>query len=272
MIASYASILAFRDRLPLGNPHDRENKLNSSCYSNYDLTNMRIAIVCDTDPIWAVPTWHRTLASLSAGGHEIVGLWGVPETFPKRLGGSQLRWFLKVFGIRTTCLLGVYGALTIFRNLLTIKTTSLSGICRKVATPYHAAASPNTADTIEALKRANVDVIIAMTSHILKGEILDLAPLGIVNKHAALLPDNKGVYPYFWAYLDSAPQGVSFHLMDKGIDTGPVLFQQRYAGAGFDSMIGFYEIIFADYDWQLLAALKNLTQNTLTNQDRKSVV
>jgi methionyl-tRNA formyltransferase len=62
--------------------------------------------------------------------------------------------------------------------------------------------------------------------HILKGEILSHLSAPIVNLHISYLPWNRGAHPNFWSFFDGTPSGVSIHLIDKGIDTGPVIFQK----------------------------------------------
>lgn len=61
--------------------------------------------------------------------------------------------------------------------------------------------------------------------HLLSGEILDLFERGVVNLHPALLPFNRGGFTNVWPLLDGSPAGVTLHLLDTGIDTGPILAQ-----------------------------------------------
>lgn len=49
----------------------------------------------------------------------------------------------------------------------------------------------------------------------------------IINLHISLLPYNKGAHPNFWAHMDNTPSGVTIHLIDGGIDTGPYLYQKE---------------------------------------------
>lgn len=49
----------------------------------------------------------------------------------------------------------------------------------------------------------------------------------IINLHISYLPFNRGAHPNYWAFADRTPHGVTIHLIDSGIDTGPILFQRR---------------------------------------------
>lgn len=63
--------------------------------------------------------------------------------------------------------------------------------------------------------------------HIIKKEILDLFPRRAINLHISYLPWNRGSDPNFWSVIDDTPKGVTIHLLDEGVDTGPILFQRR---------------------------------------------
>jgi hypothetical protein len=62
--------------------------------------------------------------------------------------------------------------------------------------------------------------------HILKKEILESSDAPVINLHISYLPYNRGAHPNFWSFLDGTPSGVSIHLIDEGIDTGPILYQR----------------------------------------------
>ena len=83
-----------------------------------------------------------------------------------------------------------------------------------------------TDGAIEQLAALKPDVgVSAFFGYILQKPILDLFPRGIVNLHTSLLPLHRGAYPNVWTIVDQTAAGVSMHLVDKGIDTGPILAQ-----------------------------------------------
>ncbi|MDR5831958.1 formyltransferase family protein [Caballeronia sp. LP006] len=74
---------------------------------------------------------------------------------------------------------------------------------------------------------AGYDVIISFGyRHILKKSFIDSAP-PIVNLHMSLLPYNRGAHPNFWSFVEDTPKGVTIHLIDEGIDTGPIIYQRE---------------------------------------------
>lgn len=58
----------------------------------------------------------------------------------------------------------------------------------------------------------------------LDAEALAVPRLGIVNGHPSLLPQLRGPNPFGWTIRSGAAEvGFTFHLMDEGLDTGPIL-------------------------------------------------
>jgi methionyl-tRNA formyltransferase len=82
--------------------------------------------------------------------------------------------------------------------------------------------------TREALAAYAPDALcVACFARKLPASLLSLPRLGALNVHPSLLPDNRGPDPLFWTFWrgDEAT-GVTIHLMDERLDTGPILAQQ----------------------------------------------
>lgn len=62
--------------------------------------------------------------------------------------------------------------------------------------------------------------------HILNQDIIRDFKCPIFNLHISFLPYNRGAHPNFWSFYDNTPVGVTIHLIDEGIDTGPVISQK----------------------------------------------
>ncbi len=73
--------------------------------------------------------------------------------------------------------------------------------------------------------RPDVGVVVAY-GHILKTELLELPPRGMVNVHPSLLPALRGPAPVEWAVIQGLTEtGVTIMQLDAGMDTGPILHQ-----------------------------------------------
>ncbi|MDD5288462.1 MAG: methionyl-tRNA formyltransferase [Dehalococcoidales bacterium] len=80
-------------------------------------------------------------------------------------------------------------------------------------------------ETIRQLAELKPDaIVVAAFGQILRQSVLEIPPFGCINIHPSLLPRYRGVAPVPAAILNGeAFTGVSIMLLDKGIDTGPVL-------------------------------------------------
>ena len=80
---------------------------------------------------------------------------------------------------------------------------------------------------LDRMVAANADVFVVVAyGRILPAELLAVPPMGVVNVHPSLLPMYRGPSPVATAILDGQRQtGVTVMLLDKGMDTGPVLAQ-----------------------------------------------
>ncbi len=70
-------------------------------------------------------------------------------------------------------------------------------------------------------------IVVAAFGQILPPSILSLPSQGAINVHASLLPRHRGAAPIPAAILAGDERtGITIMLMDKGLDTGPILSQQ----------------------------------------------
>lgn len=68
-------------------------------------------------------------------------------------------------------------------------------------------------------------LILAWWPKILK--TLPAEGIRIINTHPSLLPYCRGKHGYYWSIVNKKPFGVTIHQIDKGIDTGPILWQKE---------------------------------------------
>lgn len=74
---------------------------------------------------------------------------------------------------------------------------------------------------------ADVMVVVAY-GQILPASLLNAPQLGTLNVHASLLPRWRGPAPIEWSILSGDSEtGVTIMQMDAGVDTGPILAQER---------------------------------------------
>jgi methionyl-tRNA formyltransferase len=74
---------------------------------------------------------------------------------------------------------------------------------------------------------ADVAVVVAY-GKLIPAALLEVPPRGFVNLHPSLLPRHRGPSPIQWSLVcGDRATGVTTMLLDEGMDTGPILLQQR---------------------------------------------
>ena len=73
------------------------------------------------------------------------------------------------------------------------------------------------------LERLRPDLVVLGPSRILRPGVIAIPRLGTLNAHPGLLPDYRGVDVIPWALHNGDPLGVTVHLVDAGVDTGPIV-------------------------------------------------
>lgn len=96
---------------------------------------------------------------------------------------------------------------------------------------------------IEFLKKIKPYFIISYNYRfIIKQGIINYMKSNIINLHISLLPWNRGAYPNVWSFLKNTPKGVTIHIIDEGIDTGPILVQKGvYIDENIETLKSSYE-------------------------------
>lgn len=88
----------------------------------------------------------------------------------------------------------------------------------------------------------NPDMIISYGyKHIIKKDVIDEYRDKIINLHISYLPWNKGMYPNVWSAIDQTPVGVTIHLIDEGIDTGDIIYQEHVQIDDEDTLLSSYD-------------------------------
>lgn len=106
----------------------------------------------------------------------------------------------------------------------------LASICLKNNIKYKYVENINSKETIAWINSLEPDIIFCFGwSTLIKKELLNLAPMGVVGYHPAKLPQNRGRHPLIWALVLGLKQSAStFFFMDEGADNGDILSQEDF--------------------------------------------
>jgi folate-dependent phosphoribosylglycinamide formyltransferase PurN len=109
-------------------------------------------------------------------------------------------------------------------------------------------ASANDLSTTTILDELGAKVVVVSQTRILSPRVLASIPATFINIHTGMTPRYRGMHGAYWALMhgDAEHCGVTVHLVDSGIDTGPIIAQARIAPSRSDS--------YFTYHWAQLAA------------------
>src|SRR4051794_16958379 len=146
-------------------------------------------------PAFAVPTWERIVEA----GHEVVMVVTQPDR-PRGRGGKFAAPPVKEAALR----LGL---------------------------PVYQPERVRRPEAVEYLRGIEAEAMVVVGyGQIIPQAVIDLAPLGIINVHASLLPKYRGAGPVQWAIMNGETRtGVTTMRIDAGLDTGEMLLKAETA-------------------------------------------
>jgi methionyl-tRNA formyltransferase len=105
----------------------------------------------------------------------------------------------------------------------------LDEFCQAHAVDLFKTRNINDREAIEAIQEKGIDwLFIIGWSQIARKAVLEAPTRGVLGMHPTLLPVGRGRAAVPWAILKGLPEtGVTLFKLDEGVDTGPILAQER---------------------------------------------
>lgn len=99
--------------------------------------------------------------------------------------------------------------------------------------------SANTPDCQAWLREERPDVVVINGTRILSNELLRSSQALVLNIHCGITPAYRGVHGAYWALYRNDPgnAGVTVHVVDAGIDTGDIVYQETIQLDGQDNFL-----------------------------------
>ena len=118
--------------------------------------------------------------------------------------------------------------------------SQLAKACSERGIAYRIVRSVNSSEALAALAAAAPDFIVSANNFLIfKPAAIAIPRLGIVNFHNGPLPRYGGLNVCSWALINGESEyGVTWHLVDAGIDSGPIQAQRRFPVARGETAIG----------------------------------
>lgn len=126
--------------------------------------------------------------------------------------------------------------------------------------------SVNDDECIVLLKELNPDIVIVNGTRIISKRVLDSTGAVFINMHTGITPKYRGVHGGYWAVVNNDIEncGVTIHLVDKGIDTGGILYQAAVPLTKEDNYYTYPFLQFGEGIPLIKKAVDDITANKLT--------
>jgi hypothetical protein len=98
--------------------------------------------------------------------------------------------------------------------------------------------SVNSTDTTGLLRELDPVLVVVNGTRIISSSVLESLDCPFINTHAGITPLYRGVHGGYWALVSGRPEevGTTIHLIDRGVDTGPVLARAYFDTSPRDSI------------------------------------
>lgn len=106
----------------------------------------------------------------------------------------------------------------------------LRSIARRHRLPFHRTEDIMSADAMGFIRAQRPDLVVTLFHQIVRQALIDVPRLGVVNIHPGLIPDYRGIQPYFWELSEgSGRAGATVHFIeDESVDSGGILAKASY--------------------------------------------
>ncbi|MCS3831111.1 methionyl-tRNA formyltransferase [Salinibacter ruber] len=142
--------------------------------------------------------------------------------------------YLRLMGARGTVLNGLnfvrHKALNLIDHAVGLDGIySVRGALQAYDISEHTPENVNDPAFLDFLRELNVDLVVSIACpQIVREDLLDCPPEGVLNIHGALLPKYRGKLPSFWVLANGEEKtGVTVHYMNEALDDGPIIVQEE---------------------------------------------
>lgn len=150
------------------------------------------------------------------------------------------------------------------------KPYSVQGVFRRYGIPEHTPKNVNDDSFLDALREWEVDLVLSIACpQIVREDLLQLPPEGVINIHGALLPKYRGKLPSFWVLANGEDvTGVTVHYMNEKLDDGPIILQKKVPIDSDDTLHSLVLKSKVEYGGRALAeAVRQIRQGEVNTQE-----
>ena len=101
-------------------------------------------------------------------------------------------------------------------------------VCREHGIPLETTPSIGDKRTVELFRSVDATLGVSLGNGYIPSKVFTIPKMGMINMHGEILPDYKNAQSVIWQIHDMhSTTGYTIHRIDKGIDTGAILMQER---------------------------------------------
>ena len=102
-------------------------------------------------------------------------------------------------------------------------------VCSRYGIPFIKTGIINSEETIKHFKNLDPDLALSLGNSYIGSKVFTIPKFGMINVHGEILPDYKNAQSVIWQiYNGSKFTGYTIHEINKGIDTGRILKQEKF--------------------------------------------
>lgn len=147
-------------------------------------------------------------------------------------GGSLDRKKLIKRKLEKTLRVGILGAINGVRMrswFADDETDEIESLCNELGVTFCETNVLNSEPTRELMREARADLGLSLGNGYIAKSVFTIPEDGMVNIHSEILPQFQGAMSVLWPIYEGVEQsGFTIHQIDSSIDTGEILYQEKY--------------------------------------------
>lgn len=133
--------------------------------------------------------------------------------------------------------IGILGAINGMRirkwfksdNIGEVALQDIEVFCKEHNIPFEISPSLNSKKTIDILNSCQPDLGLSLGNSYISPKVFSIPRFGMLNVHGEVLPDFQNAQSVIWQIFEGRSEtGYTIHKIDKGIDTGDILLQEKF--------------------------------------------
>ncbi len=126
--------------------------------------------------------------------------------------------------------------------------------------------SVNDLSTIELIGSLQPDIILVNSTRLIKKALLQAVKVPIINIHSGITPAYRGNAGAYWALVNGEPDkcGSTIHLLDAGVDTGAILYQDTIFPTTADNYLTYLFLQLAKEIEMVKKAIEDVVKDEVT--------